>query len=353
MTTMISHSHHPERIAKDKPLPRFGATLLASLLLAAGWAGEAYAVCSPYPPGLPGSTTLSALPSSLVLQRVGIGQVMASARVSTNGVGAWVCQHNDVHGMTAITGMLLADGYSNVYQTGIDGIGVRFGFQANHATWDGVLYPAFQVTTPTPTRDVHFPDNAIIEFIRTGAVVGSGAVSFDMSTQFYINTSPMSSVQINGSHLGTTLINNSYYSSCRNAGVDPTVDMQRATPSQIRNGTAAQHGFALDIRCDNAISGSRPPVKIYFAGSVVGSGLIALDRQGQNDVAKGVGVKLTDSVGAALPFSSSSALTLAWNSSSAGGDFYRFDGRARYAPIGGEITAGKGDATLTYVLQYN
>lgn len=82
-------------------------------------------------------------------------------------------------------------------------------------------------------------------------------------------------------------------------------------------------------------------------------GMLLADGQGQAGMAQDMGVALTDSNGADLPFAKERALPTTWTSSGANTELYRFRGKARYVASGGEVKAGRADATLTYILQYN
>lgn len=60
---------------------------------------------------------------------------------------------------------------------------------------------------------------------------------------------------------------------------------------------------------------------------------------------------MTNDKGKDVPFTKGGALPLTWQSSGTNLERYRFSGKARYVATTGEMTAGKADATLTYVLQ--
>lgn len=97
---------------------------------------------------------------------------------------------------------------------------------------------------------------------------------------------------------------------------------------------------------------TKPPVKVYFEGNAVRDGLLNLDNNRAPHVAKGVGIAVTNDKGVALPFTKENALPLTWQSSDPNVERYHFSGQARYVATTGEMTAGKADATLSYVLQY-
>ncbi|AYZ63504.1 hypothetical protein EGY31_09960 [Burkholderia multivorans] len=193
-----------------------------------------------------------------------------------------------------------------------------------------------------------------VEFIRTGIAVGSGSITpFDVSTLYYIATVPQTRIPVTGTQLKTTLVNNIYFTSCYNPASAPTVNLGRPAIGELRQGNTLQKDFSLDIRCDGMNPTIKPPVSIYFEGNSPRDGLLLTDGQGQAGMAQGVGVTLTNEKGVALPFSKANAMPMTWTSSGTNSEFYHFAGKARYIASGGEIKAGKADATLTYVLQYN
>ncbi|AXF25291.1 hypothetical protein CUJ89_30815 [Burkholderia pyrrocinia] len=176
---------------------------------------------------------------------------------------------------------------------------------------------------------------------------------FNLSTHFHIATNPKTRISITGTQLTTTLQQNFYYTSCYNPALPPTVDLGRVAIGDLKKGNVTQQDFSLDIRCDGMNPTTKPAVKIYFAGNSPRDGMLLTGGQGQAGKAQGVGVALTDSSGVALPFAKERALRTTWTSSGADSELYRFRGKASYAASGGEIKAGRADATLTYILEYN
>ncbi|WP_311776626.1 fimbrial protein [Pseudomonas aeruginosa] len=147
--------------------------------------------------------------------------------------------------------------------------------------------------------------------------------------------------------------NNAFFTTCSTQKSTIDVNMGRPTAYDIKRGAVPDHGFSLDVVCEGLNPSVKPPVKVYFEGNSIQDGLLNLTGRGEAGVAQGVGISLTSSKGAALPFTQARALPLDWLASGAGTEMYRFVGSARYVATGGKITAGKADSILTYILEYN
>ncbi|WP_157381114.1 fimbrial protein [Burkholderia ubonensis] len=332
------------------------AAMLSLMLLFGGWVEQAQAVCK-WNGGVtpPSKLTAAALPASLTLKAAAIGGVLAYYDVVLSSNVTWyTCEGNEPWGMEQMAVTLpLQDATKRIYESGIPGIGIRIGFRTDSGNWSDALtppfeyrgYPGFPVPTPSLMR---------VEFIRTGIAVGSGSITpFDVSTLYYMATVQQTRIPVTGTQLKTTLVNKIYFTSCYNPASAPTVNLGRPAISELRQGNTLQKDFSLTIRCDGMNQTTKPPVSIYFEGNSPRDGLLLTDGQGQAGMAQGVGVTLTNEKGVALPFSKANAMPMTWTSSGTNSEFYHFAGKARYIASGGEIKAGKADATLTYVLQYN
>lgn len=84
--------------------------------------------------------------------------------------------------------------------------------------------------------------------------------------------------------------------------------MGRPTAYDIKRGAVPDHGFSLDVVCEGLNPSVKPPVKVYFEGNSIQDGLLNLTGRGEAGVAQGVGISLTSSKGAALPFTQARAL---------------------------------------------
>ncbi|CAI8788840.1 hypothetical protein EMIT0324P_10736 [Pseudomonas chlororaphis] len=153
---------------------------------------------------------------------------------------------------------------------------------------------------------------------------------------------------------GTTeLVNDVYFSGCESVGAAVNVQMGKQTIQHIKNGSAREVPFNFDVRCSGLTSGAKVPVKVYFEGTSQADGMLKLSKLGQAGVAAGVGISLVNDKGVKLPFDIARSVALDWNRDAADGSIYRFSGKAKYAPTGGEIKPGKGDATMNFVINYN
>ncbi|SEK40167.1 Pilin (type 1 fimbria component protein) [Pseudomonas sp. NFACC41-3] len=153
---------------------------------------------------------------------------------------------------------------------------------------------------------------------------------------------------------GTTeLVNDIFFAGCESVGAAVNVQMGKQTIENITRGSVREAPFNFDVRCTGLKSGAKVPVKVYFEGSSQADGMLKLSRLGQAGVATGVGISLVNDKGAKLPFDITRSIALDWSRDAADGSIYRFSGSAKYAPTGGEIKPGKGDATMSFVLNYN
>ncbi|AZC31694.1 hypothetical protein C4K38_3736 [Pseudomonas chlororaphis subsp. piscium] len=181
--------------------------------------------------------------------------------------------------------------------------------------------------------------------------------SFNYKTSFFIDTSyttPRRAVYaIEGSGLKTKFEHNAFFTTCYTPKSSTEVNMGRPAAEQVKRGSVQDFPIALDVVCNGLNPTVKPPVKVYFEGNSVRDGLLNLNGVGQTGVAKGVAISLSSDKNVALPFSKAKAVALDWQSSGPGTEMYRFAAKARYVTTGAEVAAGKADATLTYVLEYN
>ncbi|AZD59724.1 hypothetical protein C4K18_1740 [Pseudomonas chlororaphis subsp. aurantiaca] len=136
-------------------------------------------------------------------------------------------------------------------------------------------------------------------------------------------------------------------------GAAVNVQMGKQTIQHIKNGSAREVPFNFDVRCSGLKSGAKVPVKVYFEVTSQADGMLKLSNLGQAGVAAGVGISLVNDKGVKLPFDIARSVALDWNRDAADGSIYRFSGKAKYAPTGGEMKPGKGDATMSFVINYN
>ncbi|AZD14703.1 hypothetical protein C4K25_1763 [Pseudomonas chlororaphis] len=151
----------------------------------------------------------------------------------------------------------------------------------------------------------------------------------------------------------TELVNDIFFAGCESVGAAVNVPMGKQTIDNLKKGSVKEVPFNFDVRCEGLKPDTKVPVKVYFEGNSQADGLLKLAQLGQAGVASGVGISLVNDKGVKLPFDIARSIALDWNREIAEGSIYRFSGSAKYAPTGGEIKPGKGDATMSFVLNYN
>ncbi|AKA25778.1 fimbrial protein [Pseudomonas chlororaphis] len=149
------------------------------------------------------------------------------------------------------------------------------------------------------------------------------------------------------------LINDVMFAGCESIGGAVNVPMGKQTIQNISKGSVKEVPFTFDVRCTGLAANTSVPVKVYFEGSSPGDGLLNLTNQGQAGVASGVGISVVNDKGIKLPFDIARSIKLDWNRSTPDGEIYRFVGSAKYVPTTGTMTAGRGDGTMNFVLNYN
>ncbi|WP_256583249.1 MULTISPECIES: fimbrial protein [Pseudomonas] len=318
---------------------------------------SAYASCSKPESAPANPSIIASLPSITTLKYAPIGGVMASYEVAAGRrSGGWACLRSDQLGMTQVTTSLASRSSQGLYDSGVQGIGIRIGHRSS-LNWGEASYPPFTWSLGTGML-VYFPEIVSIEFVRTDIGVGKGDMpSFNYKTNFFIDTNyntPARAVfPIEGTGLKTRFEHNAFFTTCYTPKNSTEVNMGRPAAEQVKRGSVQDFPFALDVVCEGLNPTVKPPVKVYFEGKSVRDGLLNLNGVGQPGIAKGVAISLTSDKNVALPFSKAKAVALDWQASGPGNEKYRFAAKARYVTTGAEVVAGKADATLTYVLEYN
>ncbi|POA66643.1 fimbrial protein [Pseudomonas sp. GW531-T4] len=327
-------------------------SIVGTSAYAADYCDRSYLVGDPLNPSI-----IASLPATTTLKYAAIGKVMASYQVAVGRrSGGWAWCSKSEWGMTDVVTSLTSRGSQGLYDSGVPGVGIRIG----HISEDGWYTPSFPPFTNKGINNflLYFPKVVTIEFVRTDIGVGKGDMpSFNYKTNFFIDTSyttPIRAVYaIEGTDLKTKFEHNAFFTTCYTPKSSTEVKMGRPAAEQVKRGSVQDVPFALDVVCEGLNPTVKPPVKVYFEGNSVRDGLLNLEGVGQPGVAKGVAISLTNDKNVALPFSQDKAVALDWQSSGPGTEMYRFAAKARYVPTGTEVAAGKADATLTYVLEYN
>ncbi|HCF3811588.1 TPA: fimbrial protein [Pseudomonas aeruginosa] len=286
-----------------------------------------------------------AAPSQLVLQSVAIGGVMASSPKKNihNEMLQIKCPYpaaQAYRGEYYVSDAELADGFTDVYKTGIPGVGVRFKSDINGTV--GSL-PRVDTYMNGNTMYINVIKELQLEFIRTARDVAQGMALMNFTIEQDINGWGAAQIKVGGS---TNLETRSYFSGC--AGVEKlTIPLGKVSIGEIGK---QQKQFNLDVLCSGLPAGTKIPVRVYFEGSSNGPGRLNLDAGG----AKGVEIALKDGRGALLPFSKGSALAMDWINSQPGGELYRLSVSAGYAHKDVQtVEAGMANGTLNYIIDYD
>ncbi len=342
----------------DKKLRWLRAAMVVGSLI---WSGTALGYCDNDGEWAGGTYNVT-FPATMNVAAAPVGDVLARAEVTFAAAGTGIstaCWDTKATlSMTVPDGQLVS-GYKGVYKTSVDGIGVRFVFvDFGNAAGDTppMTYPSGSTILGGGAPVLYPPHKVRAELVRTAKNVGpGGTVSLAFNAVFDAAKDPSGKILrrlINGR--GTTQVtNNIYFGGCQTTTPVTNVRMDKEPIERIKGGRAAEHPFSLEVACGTNKPGNPLPVKVYFEGDKEAAGLLRLTGRGTPGVAAGVGIALTSDKGVKLPFTQADALTMDWNRSSPDGEVYRFSGKAKYAPTTGTITAGSGNATLNFVIQYN
>ncbi|WP_273828493.1 fimbrial protein [Pseudomonas sp. SBT1-2] len=286
------------------------------------------------------------LPAKTIIKSAAIGQELAKHRLTlwSNPASRVSCPGSG--NFTSITSApLLPSALPNVYETGIKGVGVKFcitldmqdKFFCAPYSW-GLIWNA----------EPFLPRLMEVVFVRTGRGVASGKIP-GFNVTWEVGGLPLL-IRSQGT---TELVNDIFFAGCESVGGAVNVPMGKQTTQNIKNGRVNEIPFNFDVRCEGLKPDSKVPVKVYFEGDSQTDGMLKLSNAGQAGVASGVGISLVNDKGVKLPFSIARSVALDWNRETEDGSIYRFSGKAKYVPTAGEMKAGKGDATMSFVLNYN
>ena len=300
------------------------------------------------------------VPDSVNLKMVGVGSTMGYVsrylvETATQPLYSGVkCPYPDVtkliitYTIMPSSGMKLVPGHHNVYQTGVQGIGVRI----NTAALGGVVrYMPITHTTQNKAIEVTpilTPFN--YEFIRVDTVVGTGRMNLNFQVAFKVND--WHALTINSQSRSTEVVMESFFTGCSGVKKEIKVPMGDVLAGEIMLDKARVETFNMDVRCVGLPAGSKLPIKAYFEGDSPGTGRLNLLSGG----AKGVEISLLGGTGTstALPFSKSKAISMTWFRTDAQGELYNLSIKARYVKKPGvKIEPGKADAVLNYIIEYD
>lgn len=332
-----------------------------SMLLGLGLGGPAMASCLQILPTPPSDThAIPGLMRHISLKHVAIGQAMQAFDYFIPVSFFWACNQgaDSRWSMIPETPMALATGFGNVYQTGVPGVGIRFSFKHSAPFgWPEYRTPPFSETTTLASPVASAPNYMRVEYIRTAMAVGLGTATIDYRALYhYPPTLGPGTIRYIVPPSSVTITQNVYFSSCVTAHPVTRVPMDKQIASMIRQGQNPSRMFRFDVRCmGRPVAANRPApeVRVYFQGTSPGPGLLALDDATTR--ARNVAIELKTGDGVLFPFSPDQAVPMQWGGSDGNGnaEIYGLTGWARYVPHGGAPATGSGNASLTYVLQYD
>lgn len=284
------------------------------------------------------------LPTTQLLKSVKIGEVAGTFNAVIPGTSNYVTRcpmtASKIVWGYAYSGGVLENGYTDVYKTGLDGIGVR----ATITGWGNPTVPSTASYTNAPAY-VHSITNTVrLDFIQTKQTISSGTANPNLTMNFIMNSWIAADIKMNTSIKFNVIPK---FSGCTSLSKN-TIAMGKVTLSNL--GKTPSIPFDLNVLCVGAPAGTKLPVKIYFEGSSDGPGRLNLDSGG----AQGVELSLSSDKGTALPFTKRDALSMAWINSQPGGELYRLPITAKYANKPTQTAKpGKANATLNYIFEYN
>ncbi|MDH4873411.1 fimbrial protein [Pseudomonas sp. BN515] len=292
-------------------------------------------------------------PVLLIDERVPVGGTMLTRALRSDAgsfMGVITCTIAPNSQKYALYRAKLVAGYSNVFESGIEGIGLRI---YSYGSTGGSNSSGYVPSHDNNGYGAYRPRNSFqLELVRVGQRVGSGTILLD----FGISLSSSAYTGGTWSRLtwrgagSATVINEAMYASCEPAKPVDTVDMGEVLGKDLRAGRAPVKSFSFDVRCKGL---KRPNhlVRAYFEGKSPGTGLLNI--QTGADQASGVALALKDAQDNPLQFSSGRTYPLGLIGEDAEGHLYRFEGSAQYVRTDAPLKTGKADAALTYVLDYN
>ncbi|NBF05703.1 fimbrial protein [Pseudomonas sp. Fl5BN2] len=288
-------------------------------------------------------------PSTMKLQMVAVGKVMATSADYQVSDDTFQCPMPLVttvkvaYEIAPDSGAELESGYRDVYKTGVAGIGIRFRVSEGA----GVSIPTSFSYGNNMTVVASVIRNLKYEFVRTAQGVGSGDLKLNVKIRLMVDQWYAANININGI---TRVETGGYFAGCAGVKKNINVPMGKVWAGDMKVEATPTKSFDLDVLCTGLPAGTKLPVKAYFEGNFRTAGRLKLSNGG----AGGVEISVLNEQGITLPISKANAMAMKWMRSDASGELYNLPIKARYVKIPGySITAGKADATLNYILEYN
>lgn len=246
-------------------------------------------------------------------------------------------------------------GYTDVYPTNVDGIGVRYNFALNSGNFCPIGFED-HIANSTRTYTCHLSQNtspsfslgASIQFVKTKAKIYSGVITSIPSVSSYYTLNNQSGqgnlnmVWTGGGSVVVTVMACSITTPNVNVALDPVLD---SSFSGI-NSTKGAKNFTIGLQCD---AGARINASVSFTKNTdtSNSSVIKLSGAGNPGVATGVGIQLLYD-GTLLRNNTNVVL----KTSTGGQEFPAGSFTARYFQTLSTVTPGDANASATLNLTY-
>jgi type 1 fimbria pilin len=277
--------------------------------------------------------------------------------------GKWDSYGSNVAGSCGATTLIsysmpggnLADGYTNVYTTNLQGIGIRLSVWAvGYATYGigGGYYG-------TPTSPTPLPLQLPVQNLAGGGAYGTGynqlrieliKTASNWQGGTLLVAGPILTLSDQSGTIGPSVMDNITINatlnlpSCSVTTPSLTVDLGSVRMPDIVFATpAAGKAFTIEMTCS-----ANPKVSIQFDGLAVVGNPKVLQLRNEPGVATGIGLQIVDSKGNAVTIGQGMPLI---DAAPSGINKYQFT--ARYVPIATHRTPGTADANATFTMDYN
>jgi type 1 fimbria pilin len=247
-----------------------------------------------------------------------------------------------------------AAGYTNVYDTNLQGIGIRLSVWTLNAVAAGPSGGYYGTpTTPTamptqlPLQDISVGSYGTgynqlrVELVRTASNWQGGSLSV---------TGPVLVISDQSGKTGPITLNTIMVSGTLSlAGCSVTTKSLVVNLGAVRmpdvafSNPAAGKDFTIEMTCS-----SNPSLAIQFDGSAVVGNPTVLQLRNEPGVATGIGLQITNSKGDPVTIGEPMPLI---DAAPTGVNQYHFT--ARYIPTASHRTPGNADANATFTMQYN
>ena len=248
-------------------------------------------------------------------------------------------------------------GYTDVYPTNIDGIGVRYNFTIYEGTWsfcpmqfdDHISNSTRTYTCPLPKNTKqNFGLGASLQFVKTRPNISSGVITTIPSvTSSYSLNNQSGQWDLNPvwSGAGSVMVT---VQACaiNNSSIAVPLDPVLADSFSGAGSTKGDRTFTIDLNCD---AGTRINASLSGTQSTetANDSILALSGAGMSGVASGIGIQLLYG-GAPLKLNNNIVL----KTSAGGQEFPPGAFTARYFQTKDNVTAGSANATATLNITY-